>query len=122
MKRTRFSISGRLKSLSHAFRGFGVALLSEHNLWIHLIATVFVLFLGLFLEITKMDWIAVLFAIGLVISAELMNTAVEELGDAITQEEHPLVGKAKDVAAAGVLVAALAALAIGLLVFLPYFF
>ena len=71
------------------------------------------------MKITCAEWLAVIAAIGLVWTAEGLNTAIEALVDLVSPEQHPLAGRAKDVAAGAVLLAALAATAIGLLVFGP---
>jgi diacylglycerol kinase len=80
-----------------------------------------VIALGLYLELPRGDWVFLLFAVGLVWMAEALNSAVEYLADAAVPEQHPLVKKAKDVAAAGVLLASLAAALVGAMVFLPQF-
>lgn len=121
MSKEPFKIGARIKSFSHAFRGIGIALSSEHNLWVHFLAMIAAIFLGLWFEITRMEWIAVFFAIGLVLSAELLNSAIESLGDAISEEHNDHIGRAKDMAAGGVLITAITALVIGVVVFLPYF-
>ena len=66
-----------------------------------------------------MEWIAVSLSIGIVLGAEGFNTALESLADAVHPEQHPLVGRAKDAAAGAVLLAAIAAIVVGILVFLP---
>lgn len=92
---------------------------SEHNAWIHAAATVGVIGAGLALGIGAGEWLAVVLAIALVWVAEAVNTALEALGDAVSQRPHPLVGQAKDVAAGAVLLAAIAAVVVALLVFVP---
>lgn len=87
-----------------------------------MLATIAVAFLGLLLRISRYEWMAVVLAIGLVACAEALNTAIERLGDAVTLEIHPLIRDAKDLAAAGVLLASTAALMVGMLVFLPRLF
>ncbi len=89
---------------------------------IHLAATVAVVGLGLGLRIDRWEWCAVLAAIGLVWAAEGINSALETLADHVAPEQHPLIGRAKDLAAGAVLAAALAAAGIGLLVFGPRLF
>lgn len=116
----RFSLNARLASFRHAFRGLGSLLRDEHNARIHLAATLAVLVLGLVAGVSRLEWALLLLAIALVWVAEALNSAVEHIADAVHPERHPLIGRAKDVAAAGVLVAAALAAAIGLLVFLPY--
>ncbi len=93
---------------------------SQHNAWLHALATVLVLVCGLMLDLRSQDWIFVVIACAMVWSMEALNTAIEFLADAVHPEQHPLIEKAKDVAAAGVLIAALAAVLIAILVFIPY--
>jgi len=97
----------------------GVLLRTQHNARIHLAATVFAIAAGVFLGISPGEWLAVVLAIGLVWAAEGLNTAVELLADRVAPGVHPQVGRAKDAAAAGVLLASAAALAVGLVVYLP---
>ncbi|MBR2161574.1 MAG: diacylglycerol kinase family protein, partial [Bacteroidaceae bacterium] len=72
--------------------------------------------------ITRMEWVAVILCFSMVISAELFNSAVERLTDLAHPDLHPLAGKVKDIAAGAVLVTAIAAAAVGLIIFLPYVF
>ncbi len=116
---SRFSLAARMASFKHAFCGFVDLLRTQHNARIHALATVVVVALAAWLELKRPDWIALLAAIALVWVAEAFNTALEYLADAAVPEHHPLIGKAKDVAAAAVLLASLSAALIGLLVFLP---
>lgn len=90
---------------------------SQHNAWIHALATVVVITAGIVLHITRCEWSLVILAISGVWIAEALNTAFEFLADVTNPAFHPLVGKAKDVAAAGVLVAAGGAIGIGIMVF-----
>ena len=113
-------LKGRIDSFGHALRGIASLLAGEPNARIHLLATVVVLMLGLLLDVNRGDWLALLLIIAVVWLAEGMNTALEHLADAAVPEFHPLVRKAKDVAAGTVLVTAVVAVILGLLVFLPY--
>jgi diacylglycerol kinase (ATP) len=93
---------------------------TQHNAWIHLAATAAVVILGVFLGIDRLDWIAVILAIGLVWSAEALNTSLEFLADEVSLDRRELIGRAKDLGAAGVLVSSIAAFLTGLFVFIPY--
>ncbi|TYZ11525.1 diacylglycerol kinase family protein [Hymenobacter lutimineralis] len=92
---------------------------TEVHLQFHAVATVVVLGLGWYFELTRGEWALVALAVGLVWSLELVNTAIEAVVNLVSPEYHPLAGRAKDVAAGAVLVGAVAALAVGLLVFGP---
>lgn len=91
----------------------------EQNLLIHMIATVIVIILGIILKLSVLEWILVFFVICLVISSELLNSAIELTVDSYTQEFNPLAMVAKDTAAAAVVVSAFIAIGVGLYVFLP---
>ncbi|QDU72383.1 diacylglycerol kinase [Mucisphaera calidilacus] len=110
---------GRLHSFGYAASGLRRLVAGQPNAWVHLFATCVVVALGLLLGLSWGEWAAVVLAIGLVWTAEALNTAVEILGDAVSAEEHPLVGQAKDLGAAAVLIASLTAVVVGLVVFLP---
>jgi len=111
----------RVLSFKHAFEGIWIALKEEPNFKLHLLAGFLVFILGLFLGISNLDWILLTITIGLVVSLELTNTAIEELVDSFTDGVHPAAKKAKDVAAGAVLIASITAFIIGLFIFLPYF-
>ncbi len=118
----KFSLIKRAKSFTHAWRGISVFIKSTHNAWIHLFILGCVITLGLYLHITKMDWIALVFAGGLVLAAEAFNTAIEIDIDLTSPEYHPYARDTKDVAAGAVLITAITSAIIGVLVFAPYFF
>ena len=109
----------RVASFGHAFRGVGAALRSELHLRFHALATVAVVGLGFHYGIARLEWALVALAVAGVWAAELVNTAVEALTDLASPNYHALAGRAKDVAAGAVLLAALGALAVGALVFGP---
>lgn len=88
---------------------------------IHVATTIVVIASGWFFSITPTEWCLVTLSIVLVLSAEGFNTAIEHLTDLTSPDYHPLAGKAKDVAAGAVLLAAIGAAIVGLIVFLPYF-
>lgn len=109
----------RAASFGHALRGVGAALRSELHLQVHAGATVLGLGLGFYLGLSLSEWALVALAAAGVWTAELFNTALETLTNLVSPAYHPLAGKAKDVAAGAVLLAALGALAVGALVFGP---
>lgn len=93
----------------------------RHARW-HLLGSVVVVAAGFVCQLQKGEWLALLCAMALVWVAEALNTAIEVACDAITKDQHPLIGRAKDLGAAAVLIAALFAVVIGALVFWPYVF
>lgn len=109
------------RSLGYAFRGFKHAIKTELNLRIHIIALVLVFFLGVFAELSRLEWVVLIITSGVVISAELLNTAIEKLTDMVSPAHSDQAGKVKDIAAAAVLVLAIASVVIGVLIFYPHF-
>lgn len=95
---------------------------TQPNAVIHLFATLMVTGCGWFFNIQQWEWAAVILCIAIVWIAEALNTAIEFVVNLVSPDYHPLAGKAKDVAAASVLIAALFAVIVGLIIFLPKFF
>ena len=96
-----FGFSGRIRSFKYAFRGIFHLLRSQHNAWIHAFATILVVLAGFYFQLAAAEWCWIVLAMTSVWTAEALNTAFELLCDATTQEFHPLIGRAKDVAAGG---------------------
>ncbi len=115
-----FTLRGRLRSIRFALRGVRSMLASQHNAWIHAAATGAVVAFGIFCRLDRMEWCVIVIAMMGVWAAEAINTSLEFLCDVASADFHPLVEKAKDVAAAGVLIVAIGAIVIGLLVFGPH--
>jgi diacylglycerol kinase (ATP) len=111
---------GRLASFAFAARGLATMLRTQPNARIHLAATVAVSAAGAAFRICGAEWCLVAMAIAVVWVAEALNTAFESLADVSSPGFHPLVEKAKDVAAGGVLVTAIAAATVGAIVFAPH--
>ena len=114
------SIKKRIQSFGFAFQGIKTLFEEEPNAIIHLAAALFAIALAFYFNISTIEWIIVILCIAAVFAAEMINTAVENLADAITLEIHPKIKKAKDVAAAAVLVLAIGAAIVGVIVFWPY--
>ncbi len=108
-----------LRSFGPALAGVAWALKTQRNLQVHAMAAVLVVSLGFWLRLADWEWCVVLLATGLVWVAELLNTALEVLADRVTKEREDSIRRVKDTAAAAVLMAALAAVAVGLVVFVP---
>ncbi len=103
----------------YALSGWKKAIKSEKNLKIDCIITIIVIILGFLLKISTSEWIICILLVGCVLSAELMNTAIETVVDMYTREKNALAEKAKDISAGAVLIIAVAAAIIGLLIFVP---
>jgi diacylglycerol kinase (ATP) len=119
MKKNSF-LRSRIASFKFAFQGIFFMFRTQKNAWIHLIATILVIALGFYFKLNKLEWCMIIFAIGLVISIEMINTAIETLTDLMSPEHHDKAGRVKDIAAGAVLIAAISAAVIGLIIFLPY--
>ncbi len=119
MKRT-FQFTGRIRSFKFALIGLWTMLKSQHNAWIHLCATVGVVTAGLLLGLSAAEWSPLILAMMAVWTAEALNTAFEFLADAASPDFHPLVKRAKDVAAGAVLISAVGSVVIGILVLGPH--
>ena len=113
-------LTGRLRSFGHAFRGLAILLRTQHNARIHAFATILVLAAGALLRISVSEWALIALAVVCVWVAEALNTSIESLVDLASPDPHPLAGKAKDVAAGAVLIAAIGSLIVGALVFGPH--
>lgn len=105
--------------LGCALRGLRLLVASSSNARIHLVAAALAVGLGLGLRLSPGEWLWIAAAVGGVWAAEAFNSALEALADRVSPEWDEAIGRAKDLAAGAVLIAALAAAAIGLLVFVP---
>lgn len=106
-------------SFKYAFSGIISAYKDEQNLRIHTVIAILVLIFGVFLKLSRFEFIICLILIGLVLMTEFINTSIENLVDLVTLEKNPYAKIAKDTAAAGVLIFAMMSSIIGLLIFIP---
>ncbi len=118
----KFSVKARFNSMRFAINGLKVLWQEQHNCRVHLFVTVLVVIAALVLQMPAMQWVLLLLLIAIVWVAEALNTAIEYLSDRITTDHDPLIGRAKDVAAAAVFIASIIAAAGGLLLFVPLLF
>lgn len=119
MQDEKFSIKKRIHSFKHAWNGLRILIKEEHNARVHIFAAIIIIISGLLLKISNSEWIAIVFAIGIVISLEIVNSAIENIADFVSPEKHERIKTIKDLAAAAVLIGALSALTIGLIIFVP---
>lgn len=119
MKNNGFTLRKRLRSFGYAFHRIFLLVTQEANAWIHCFAAVCVIVAGFFFDISVTEWIAVIFAIGMVLAAEAVNSAVEALADRVTQEYDEAIKRTKDLASGAVLILAIAAAIIGCIIFIP---
>lgn len=121
-ERERFSIIKRAQSFVHAGRGIRVFFATTHNAWLQLLILAVAIAAGWFFHISRMEWLALVLAAGLVLTAEAINTAIEIDVNLTSPDHHPFARDTKDVAAGAVLLASLMALAVAALVFVPYLY
>lgn len=114
-------IKGRIKSLKFALKGVWLLITTEHSIMVQLTIAVVVTFVGLWMDISKTEWLFQILAIGLVLVAESLNTCIEKLCDFVHPEHDKSIGFIKDIAAGAVSFAAITAVVIGLLIYLPKF-
>ncbi len=120
MKTDNSFITGRLKSFKFAFAGAYKLVTTEHSIMVQFSLGLIMTAAGWYFGITKYEWLFQVFAIGLVLSIEGLNTAVEKIADFIHPDFHTKIGFIKDIAAGAVFFAALAALAIACIIYVPY--
>lgn len=107
------------KSFGYAFEGIFAGIRGERNMKIHCFAAVCVVVAGVLFHISVTEWCICLVLFGLILSLELVNTAIEAVVDLVTEDKKPLAKLAKDTAAGAVLIAAVMAAMAGLLIFVP---
>jgi len=112
-------IISRIRAFRHAFRGLFYVMKTQRNAWIHTAITLAVLIIGIWLKISLTEWAILILTIAIVFMAEFINTAIEAVVDLASPNKHPLAKIGKDVGAAAVLVAAFAAVLVGLLILGP---
>lgn len=111
------SIKKLLKSFKYAFSGIVTAIKNEQNMRIHFVVGNLIIPFAYFFGISKAEWAMLVLAIGFVFFAELINTAVESLADAVTKEKNEYIKCAKDVAAGAVVISAITAICVGIALF-----
>ena len=108
-----------INSFKYAFKGIVSSIKSERNMKIHFTMMILVIIAGILLNISMWEWITCFILFGLVISLEMVNTAIETVVDIVSPKYNFQAGRAKDIAAGAVLVNAIVAVIVGLLIFLP---
>lgn len=118
-EKARFSIVARIKSTNHALRGLIIFFKGTHNAWLHLFFGIAAVYLGFILHISSGEWATLVLTIGLVMVTEAINTAIEIDINLTSPTYHPYARDTKDIAAATVVIAIIAAGTNGLIIFLP---
>ena len=114
-------VKGRLKSITYAFKGALKLITTEHSVMVQFSLGIFISLAGFYFGITATQWLFQTLAIGLVMSVEGLNTAIEKIADFIHPDYHERIGFIKDIAAGAVFFAAITAIVIGLIIYVPYF-
>jgi diacylglycerol kinase (ATP) len=109
-----------IRSFGYALQGIYVATREQLNIKIHFLAVILVTGAGLFFHVTAYEWCLIVICFGMVLTAELMNSAIENLVDLVSPGHHHLAGKVKDIAAGAVLVSAAATAVVSLFIFVKY--
>jgi diacylglycerol kinase len=109
-----------IRSFGYALQGIYVATREQLNIKIHFLAVIVVTAAGLFFHITAYEWCLIVICFGIVLTAELFNSAIENLVDLVSPGHHHLAGKVKDIAAGAVLISAIATVIVSLLIFVKY--
>lgn len=118
-KGNKFSLSERLRSFRYAFNGMIDLIRYGHNFRIHLVILLAVILAGMIIGISLTEWMAILLVSSLVLISESFNTSLEHLSDAVSPGANENIRKAKDIAAAAVLISAITAIITGLIIFVP---
>ncbi|WP_338410057.1 diacylglycerol kinase family protein [uncultured Flavobacterium sp.] len=113
---------GRFKSIGFAFKGAVKLITTEHSVMVQFLIAVLLIIAGFYFNITKEEWMFQTLTTGLVLGVEGLNTAVEKVADFIHPDYHKKIGFIKDIAAGAVFFAAMTGIAIGSLIYIPYFF
>lgn len=108
-----------IRSFKYAFAGIREAFQSERNMKIHLLLTILAIVLGIILKLSHIEWAVLVITIGLVLILEFINTSLEQIVDIVSPEKQEKAKIAKDVAAAGVLIASIVAVLVGIFLFVP---
>lgn len=111
-----------LQSFKYAINGIVKAFVSQRNMQIHGVALIVAVFAGWYFKISNLEWIAILLCSSMVFGAEIFNTAIEEIVNFISPNQHPKAGLIKDLSAGAVLVSAIFAVVVAVIIFLPKIF
>lgn len=118
MKDNRF-VKGRMKSVEYSVKGAYKLVTTEHSVMVQFFLGILIIIAGFYFEISATEWMMQIFAIGLVLSIEGLNTAAEKISDFIHPEYHEKIGFIKDIASGAVFFAAMAAIAVGAIIYYP---
>ena len=112
----------RIIAIKYAAKGFWILITSEHSIIAQISIAIIMAVIGFLMQISATEWLFQIMAIGLILVAESLNTAIEKMADFIHPNYHERIGFIKDIAAGAVFFAAITAIAIGLIIYIPLFF
>lgn len=112
-------VVNRWKAFGYARKGLLLFFKTEKSAWIHLATAILVISAAFYFQLSSIEWISVIFAIGFVIVTEILNTSIEELVDLVQPDFHPMAGKVKDYGAAAVYISVITSIIIAGIVFIP---
>ena len=116
----QFGFKRFLNSFKFSWEGLKYAYLHEQSMFIHALATILSVLLGLIFHIHRYEWIIIITLLGVIAIIELLNTSIEAVCDTVTKEHHPFIKIAKDTASASVFIASMATFIVELFIFIPY--
>lgn len=114
-------LQGRIRSLKFAIRGAWLLITTEHSIMVQFIIAIIMTIVGFIMKLSAIEWMFQLMAIGLVLVAESLNTGIEKLSDFIHPDYHKRIGFIKDISAGAATFAAIIAIIIGLIIYIPKF-
>ncbi|PKP11245.1 MAG: diacylglycerol kinase [Bacteroidetes bacterium HGW-Bacteroidetes-3] len=121
MQEERRFFLNRIKAIKYAFNGFRILITSEKSIIAQVIIAFIMTIIGFLMNISATEWLFQIFAIGLILVAESLNTAIEKMADFIHPEYHQQIGRIKDISAGAAFFAAIIAVIIGLIIYVPKF-
>ena len=121
MQEERRFFLNRIKAIKYAFNGFRILITSEKSIIAQVIIAFIMTIIGFLMNISATEWLFQIFAIGLILVAESLNTAIEKMADFIHPEYHQQIGRIKDISAGAAFIAAIIAVIIGLIIYVPKF-
>lgn len=121
MQEERRFVLNRIKAIKYAFNGFRILITSEKSIIAQVIIAFIMTIIGFLMKISATEWLFQIFAIGLILVAESLNTAIEKMADFIHPKYHQQIGRIKDISAGAAFFAAIIAVIIGLIIYVPKF-
>ena len=119
MESKKFTVKSRIRSFKYAINGIAHTFKHEKNIWIQSACAIAIIIVGFIFKINRIEWIAIVFCIGVVLACEIINTAIESIVDFISPEYHKKAGLIKDLAAGAVLIVSIMSVVVAAIIFIP---